>query len=396
VAAVLAGCAVALAAGWALRASCVPDGWGTAAPYAGWCYTDVYPLWFAERLDVGARPYLDHPVEYPVLTGAQMAVAAGAARALPGRDAVAFFHVTVIGASLLLLGVVGLLAARGVPPRRLVWIVAAPTLVTAPALNWDAAPVALAVGAVALHTRGRDGWAGVLAGLGAAAKLWPGLLVPVVATVRLLQGRRREAAVHVAAAAAAWTVVNAPVALVATEGWLRFFTLNRERGPDWDSLWLVAERVLGLDLPLAVVNVGSAAAFAVLAAVVVRAGLRGRYAGRADDAWGLVVPVLAAFLLTNKVYSPQFSLWLLVLLPLVLPRVAPFAAFAAADLAVFAVRFPFLSGQAGFDEVLGYGWLAAAVVLRAAALAWIVVACVRTTERDAAPHLPRRTGVAVG
>lgn len=385
---VLVLCALALVAGWWLRARCLPDGWDTSAVYAGWCYTDVYPLWFAEGLDVGARPYLDHPVEYPVLTGAQMALAAALARRVPGDPALAFFHLTVLAGGAVLLGVVAQLARAGVPARRLVWIAAAPTLVTASALNWDAVPVGLAVAAVLAHVRGRDGWAGVAAGLGAAAKLFPALLVPVIVLARLAQGRRRDALVHAGAAAAAWAAVNLPVALVAPEGWWRFFALSRERPPDWDSLWFLGQHVAGVALPVPVVNALSAVLLVAGAAAVLRAGTRGRLRGQPERWWVLVVPLLAVFLLTSKVYSPQFSLWLLPLLPLALPRVGPFVAFAAADLAVFAVRFPFLNGQAGFEEVLGYGWLAAAVVLRAGALVWVIVACVRADDRDAAPLLP--------
>jgi hypothetical protein len=41
-----------------------------AVQYTRACYTDVYALWFAERLHEGAVPYREHPVEYPVLTAA--------------------------------------------------------------------------------------------------------------------------------------------------------------------------------------------------------------------------------------------------------------------------------------------------------------------------------------
>lgn len=37
--------------------------------YTRFCYTDVLALYYAERLNEGAVPYRDHPVEYPVLTG---------------------------------------------------------------------------------------------------------------------------------------------------------------------------------------------------------------------------------------------------------------------------------------------------------------------------------------
>jgi hypothetical protein len=380
-------CVLALVAGWWLRARCIPDGWGTSAPYAGWCYTDVYPLWFALGLDAGAIPYLDHPVEYPVLTGAQMWAAGALARVVPGDDGTRFFDVTMTGSGLLLVGIVGLLAAQRVPPRRLLWIAAAPTLVVASAINWDAAAVACLVAAIVLHARGRDGLAGVAAGLGTAAKLFPGLIVPVVIAARLAQGRSRDAARHGAAAAGAWLLVNGPVALAAPAGWWEFFRLSRARPPDWDSLWFVFEWLSGMALPVPAVNLASALLFLGGAVIIGVAGARGRLAGTPERWWVLVAPLLAWFLLTNKVYSPQFSLWLLPLLPLALPRVWPFAAFAVSDLAVFAVRFPYLSGQAGFDEVIGYGWFAAAIALRAVALLWIIVACVRPAADDAAPAL---------
>ncbi len=45
------------------------------------------------------------------------------------------------------------------------------------------------------------------------------------------------------------------------------------------------------------------------------------------------------FLLSNKVYSPQYGLWLLPWFALVLPRLRLFLAFAIADVAVFVTRF---------------------------------------------------------
>ncbi len=48
--------------------------------YTHFCYSDVVPLWSDERLDVGAVPYRDTRVEYPVLTGAFMWVTADLTR----------------------------------------------------------------------------------------------------------------------------------------------------------------------------------------------------------------------------------------------------------------------------------------------------------------------------
>ena len=85
---------------------------GLEGQYLQLCYSDIPALYFAERLDVGAVPYLDHPVEYPPLTGLWMWLAA-----LPSTTVAAFFGWT---SALLVLsgGIVGGLLAGEVGLRR--------------------------------------------------------------------------------------------------------------------------------------------------------------------------------------------------------------------------------------------------------------------------------------
>src|SRR3954453_17115147 len=54
--------------GYAEKASCRDTrNWTDDFQYTRLCYSDVMALYGAERLDEGARPFVDHPVEYPVL-----------------------------------------------------------------------------------------------------------------------------------------------------------------------------------------------------------------------------------------------------------------------------------------------------------------------------------------
>lgn len=368
-------CCAVLALGWWSKARCLgDDAWAGGEQYTQWCYSDVYALWFARGLDEGASLYGDHPgrehpVEYPVLTGAQMWAAGQVARlAPPTWRAAAFFHVTAALGAVAGLVTLALLARAGLPPRRLLWWAGAPTLALAAFLNWDPVPVALLTAGVVAHLRGRDGLAGAMAGLGAAAKLFPGLLVPLVAATRLAQGRRRDAAVHAGAAAAAWLAVNLPVALTAPDGWRRFLEINRARPADWDSLWFLAERVRGAAIAVPTLNLASAGLFVAGAAVIAVAGARRR---QPERWWELALPLLAWFLLTNKVYSPQFSLWLLPLFALAFPGWGWLAAFALADVAVTVTRFPYLAQFVG-DGLPGaweYGPFGFAVLVRAVVLA---------------------------
>ena len=84
---------------------------------------------------------------------------------------------------------------------------------------------------------------GVLLGLGAAAKLYPALLVVPFVAGRF-RGREPDRGIHLAwAAAGTWIAVEPPVrARRVRRGWLEFFSYNTSRPADWDSLWFVGLR----------------------------------------------------------------------------------------------------------------------------------------------------------
>lgn len=342
-----------------------------AGQYLRWGYTDIVPLFHTQRLDVGAVPYLDHPVEYPVLTGLQMWLAGA-----PADDGRSFLWWTA-PILVLSLAVTVWLLARELGARRALVVAAAPTLLVSGAVNWDLPSLALATAGLVAHRRGRDGWAGVWLGLGTAAKLWPGLaLLAVVPAAWRLRGRRGGLAVA-AGALGAWLAVNLPVMVMAPRGWLRFLELNRERGIDWDPLWAVASRTLDWHPPTGSVNLASAVLLAVGVVAIMAVTTRRTGADRWHHA---VLPLLAWFLLVNKVWSPQFSLWLLPLFALTFPGWRWVLAFGAADVAVTLTRFRHLGNfvddpvaQAGawgstpFDVAL----VVRALVLAAAvAVAW--------------------------
>jgi uncharacterized membrane protein len=367
IAAVVVLCCVALAVGWWSKARCLVDdgGWRDGEQYFGWCYTDIVPLYVHRDVGTGAVPYVESALEYPVLTGAQIWLAG-----LVADSPLAFFHVTAVAGAAFVLATIAVLAWAGVRPGRLVWMAGAPTLAAYAFLNWDPLPALLLTVAIVAHVRGADVVSGVAAGLGAAAKLFPAVVVPLVVAARLAQGRRRDALGHAGAAVGAWLVVNAPVMVLAPEGWARFLELNRERVANWDSLWYLASRIAGVQFAVPVINRWSALLFVAGGLVIAAVGMRRRDPARW---WELALPILCWFLLVNKVYSPQYSLWLLPLLVLALPRPEAFWAFAVADLWVFVVEYPFLGGQVleTGRSAPGIGVFAFAFLVRAAVLVWI-------------------------
>src|SRR5690606_24675926 len=71
---VLALAALVFAVHWIQKSPCQDGAWVDLEQYRYYCYTDVLALYYAEGLHEGKVPYADHPVEYPVLTGAFMGV----------------------------------------------------------------------------------------------------------------------------------------------------------------------------------------------------------------------------------------------------------------------------------------------------------------------------------
>jgi uncharacterized membrane protein len=368
--------------GAAHKTPCAGGNWVDGRQYHLACYTDIVPLYGTEQIAEGRLPYLDACApsdhncdEYPVLTMYLMRTAGWISGDSLGR----FFWVNAI-----LLSACAAVAACClylIDERRALWFALAPSLALQSFVNWDLLAVALATGATLAFLRRRDGWAGVLIGLGIAAKLFPGLLLVPFAAERL-RGRQPDRAILLWwSAAAAWLAVNVPFVAAGLPGWWEFFRFSGARGADWDSAWYIVCRQLSFCPSTGQINGASVVLLVALGSWVWAAKRR-----REPDfpRWQLVLPFLILFLLLGKVYSPQFSLWLLPWLVLILPSSWPgarrFLAFEAADVAVFLTRFSFFGSESDIGG-LPESVFETAVAIRAAVLIWCVVAWVREPTR---------------
>jgi uncharacterized membrane protein len=265
-----------------------------------------------------------------------------------------------------------------------------PLLVVHAYTNWDLFAVALAGAGLVAWQGKRPALAGVLLGLGTAAKLYPALFfVPLLALCwrsRQLPAFGRAAT----GAAIAWSAVNLPVAAAWPESWRRFVELNRERPADFDSLWYGASTLLnGSGSPAPQVN--SLAAVAVLVALGAVLAL-GLLAPRRPRLPQLLFLAVAAFLLTNKVWSPQYSLWLLPLAVLARPSWKALLAWQATECLVWVPRLLWFLGTG--DKGVGYNWFLSAVLIRDVALVALVALVVRDVLRPEEDLVRRPTGSA--
>ena len=366
--------AVTCTLAWLFKSHC-GGGWTGSLQYLTGCYSDVVPFWGGRGVAAGDIPYLEARLEYPVLTGLLIWIEGGIARALAGPDAtaVAFLNVATFVNALLAFAVLWMLERLGVGRARLFAWSAAPAVVLYLGHNWDMLAIALAVAAYLAFSKARVRAATALAALGAAAKLFPVVMLPVLGMNALIGGgtageRVVRAARLVAIALLAWGAVNLPIALIAPDGWLEFYGFSSQRsgtaGATFDLL--VHAGIWTSDIPTR--NKASALAFVVGAGAILALGWR-RNAARPQV---LFVPVLACFMLTSKVWSPQFDLWLLPFLLIACASPVAIAVFAAADVAAYFAEFWMFAQMDGVPTGATQDHVMWAAVVRGLAMLWII------------------------
>ncbi len=343
--------AVLLTAGFLFKARCLGptfDVNGVSGPDLGprsmveVCYSDLQTLWANRHLYSHLPPYSGSythdggltggTLEYPVLSGLLLWLFAR-----PASTDAQFFQYTAAG-----LALAGLLTAyllARLTGWRSLWWSLAPGLVLYTALNVDHLPVAATVAAFAIvlsadaldpgsrQRRRRLLLAAGMLSVGAGLKLYPLLFVVPVALWIGIGDRRNEsvvkrrspdwpgAAMFAGVAAAGFALMNVPFAVANFDGWWAAFQFQWQRPIDatTNSIWYWSLRPFSdshnIPAQRMMATVSTAATALSLLAVCL-AGLRRRTPN--GYPWLQVcAAMLCAYLLFNKVHSPQYVLWLI-------------------------------------------------------------------------------------
>ncbi|WP_025738213.1 glycosyltransferase family 87 protein [Mycobacterium genavense] len=385
---------VFLALGWSTKAACLQSSgtgtgdqrvanWDNQRAYYELCYSDTVPLYGAELLNQGKFPYKSSWIEtdssgapqtrydgkpavrymeYPVLTGVYQYASMALAKTYTAlsklaplpviAEVVVFFDVAAFGLALAWLATVW--ATAGLSGRR-IWdaalVAASPLLIFQIFTNFDALATGFAMSGLLAWARRKPVLAGVLIGLGAAAKLYPLLFLGPMLVLAVRTGRVRMLVRTAVATVLTWTLVNLPVLLLFPRGWSEFFRLNTRRGDDMDSIYNVVKSFtgwpgfdpkLGFWEPPTVLNTVVAVLFVACCAAITYIALTAAQRPRVAQ---LLFLVTAAFLLTNKVWSPQFSLWLVPLAVLAVPHRRVLLAWMTIDAVVWVPRMYYLYGN---------------------------------------------------
>jgi uncharacterized membrane protein len=303
------------------------------------------------RMLQGLLPYRDFPLEYPPLALVAFVLPRLLTFGLPleGSSYDGVFGLSVVLWSCLAALALAVLARRQATerdPATTLLVYALFVALLSPLLPWryDLFPALLTLLAFAALLERRALPGGLLLGLGVAAKLYPVVLVALFAVLYLARGERGALARLLGGAAAGLLLTCMPFLLLAPRGLLGFLSYHELRGLQIESGvggLICLAGLLGLfkvepsfnygafhlaspvsDLALRLLTPGFVLALGVALLVCFR-----RY--RSEAAEGAeplstrlaadCAAVLLVFMLTNKVFSPQYVIWLLPFVPL-LPR----------------------------------------------------------------------------
>lgn len=306
-------------------------------------YSDIPSLFFRNHMWQHALPYVHGQFEYPVGTGLFAWLTS-----LPGGGVAGYMAVNAIALVGCGLATIWLL---GRFPGANPWLLAlSPTLALYVVLNWDLLSIVALVLSLWLFQRRRDGWSALALGVATWTKFFPIIALPVLLAARLLDDRdaglseRGRALARILLPFTAVTaVVNVPFLFAGgavASNWFYFFRFNAWRGVG-GSLWSL---ISGGHMTGPTANADSGiltlAGLVVIFGVFVWAYRRG---ARSDELVTLtLLACFAWFFFAIKAYSPQYDLWVMVLLALAGAPITLGIAFSAADLGYFVMAFTWL------------------------------------------------------
>lgn len=325
-----------------LKTPCRLNGWGQPLNYFAGCYSDWTALYSTRGLTdnplapltAGAAPGTEAVFEYPVLMSAVAAVTALITKIL--RPVISFvvevpaslvyFDVNFFFTVALWIGVVVLTAAiarRATGQPAAAWqaamVACAPGIIFAGFINWDMWAVAAMMASLYAYQREKLVLTGILIGLGTATKIFPLFLLGAILIHAVRTRTFFPFITATSAAAGAWLAVNLPLMFFNPAGWQYFYTFSAERPPGWSSVWNAWNTATPEAWNISAEAMGTASTllFALACAGIFALGI---LAPRTPTAPELMLLIVASFILVNKVYSPQFVLWLIPLVALAWPN----------------------------------------------------------------------------
>ena len=270
--------------------------------FYGMHFYDGQHLWpFSEKTLLGDTK-VQHPVEYPALTGLIMWLLSFLVS--PSQTAVFDYYRITAAFQIVLLAISAYLIFKLAGKKYGFYFILAPAVLYSLNRNWDIWAIAAMLLAIYLFEKKRFQLSAILLAVSIATKFFPIVLMLPIMIIFLRNKQIKLFIRYALTTAIAWAVINLPFVLINYEGWAYFYKFSAERGLGSASFF----EIINIILPSITFSSIHFYILNTLALVAVTT-----YFVRLKS-----VPTLAAtsffvmfgFILFNKQYSMQYVIWL--------------------------------------------------------------------------------------
>jgi uncharacterized membrane protein len=270
--------------------------------FYGMHFYDGQNLWpFSEKILAGDTR-VQHPVEYPALTGLVMWLLSFLVS--PSETAVFDYYRITAAFQIVLLAISAYLIFKLAGKKYGFYFILAPAVLYSLNRNWDIWAIAAMLLAIYLFEKKRFQLSAILLAVSIATKFFPIVLMLPIMIIFLRNKQIKLFIRYAVTTAVAWVVINLPFVLINYEGWAYFYKFSAERGLGSASFF----EIINIILPSITFSSIHFYILNILALVAVTT-----YFVKLKS-----VPTLAAtsffvmfgFILFNKQYSMQYVIWL--------------------------------------------------------------------------------------
>ena len=270
--------------------------------FYGMHFYDGQHLWpFSEKTLLGDTK-VQHPVEYPALTGLIMWLLSFLVS--PSQTAVFDYYRITAAFQIVLLAISAYLIFKLAGKKYGFYFILAPAVLYSLNRNWDIWAIAAMLLAIYLFEKKRFQLSAILLAVSIATKFFPIVLMLPIMVIFLRNKQIKLFIRYALTTAVAWAVINLPFVLINYEGWVYFYKFSAERGLGSASFFEITNIILP-SITFSSIHFYILNTLALVAVTTYFVKLKS-------------VPTLAAtsffvmfgFILFNKQYSMQYVIWL--------------------------------------------------------------------------------------
>jgi hypothetical protein len=270
--------------------------------FYGMHFYDGQHLWpFSEKTLLGDTK-VQHPVEYPALTGLIMWLISFLVS--PSQTAVYDYYRITAGIQIVLFALCAYLIYKLVGKKYAYYFALAPAVLYSLNRNWDIWAIAAMLFAILLFERKKYILSAILLSVAIATKFFPIVLMLPIMIIFLRNRQISSFVKYGLTVLITWVLINLPFVLVDLEGWAYFYEFSAERALGSASFYeLVNIFIPGIKFSSIHFYILNILVFLLVTAFLMKLK---------------TVPTLAessffvmfAFILFNKQYSMQYVIWL--------------------------------------------------------------------------------------